>query len=324
MTSDFVLLPNKPIAPDVKSGHMTSVVYHRGADYDYVEKVINPMGVFGYNQEAWHNKMTDSRAVSQLIRGRGNMAYYIPRTFISHGRVRETVASGVSASDLSFDYMARNSDWIIPAIGNFINDVSELQPVIEYRCDYLAGTAVRAENFEKALNKFQGIASDKDIKYIMDTYNYLAAQPENMHQVLYHMDLNDENIFIDAKNRRVTILDFEIVNYCTQFQVMYNQYSQYKKLWRYIDRLPRARNANIRWNYNENVAHLYHVVRNITYNSRFHLHNGKDEPLAVSREYFAMSVNKLRVLRAKIRASERYRARKNVITAVVPMSQYVK
>ncbi len=262
---DFVIVNDESAPEQTMSGHGTVVRHRRGLDKNFVEKQVSPTGVFKDKPWVWSDKISQARAVADRVRALNNPAYDVPKTFLLHNKVYETVAPGVMWGDLSREYLVQNKDWLIPAAANLINDMSEMKPVRKRNGasrKNVPGVIVADVNELSALlNRRPDVISRADANLIKMLYKYLLSLPECNEMVYGHNDLNGGNVFIDDKTRRVTIIDFEMAGYNSKMLVKYRGATAIKELFDYIDNnLARKLNVDFKWNFDENVHQMYALV----------------------------------------------------------------
>lgn len=237
------------------SGHATTVVRRRAQDMDIVEKFIKPNGQFAGAPQTWLRKQKNSRRIANEIRERANPHYHVPKTFISHGKVREEFVDGVMADKYTGDMRD-----LLPGVAHFINDMSELYPVKVQKNNRVPGIALKdvseLDNALADLRRF-GVVSENNLKLIRDVYVFLRDMPENQAWVFGHNDLQPSNVLVNPKDGRLSFIDFEFAEYMPMFYTMYGGFTSKPVLWDYVNKLPRATNPGLRWNYDARVAELY-------------------------------------------------------------------
>ena len=199
--TDFIIVESNKGADVTMSGHGTTVRRVKTLNGDIVEKNINPEGAFQDDSDRWMQLNVNAKQIADEMRAKNNSAYVVPRTFISHGKVRESLAAGVTLRNAIKDnpqWLSQNHDWIVPAIAAFINDMSELRPV-KYldKNPSLGGVRIRnVSELRRALN-YRGpdVVSPEHQKLIEEIYNFLCDCPENKEMVFGHNDLHPDNIF---------------------------------------------------------------------------------------------------------------------------------
>lgn len=268
-TSDkaFSIVSAPEQTPDApKAGHGTIAYPRSTLSGDIVEKRVSPRGTFAGRPEFWLDKAKAAQRFSDAVRALNNPAYYVPKTYISHGKVYEEKAPGVPLSELSRDELRKNQEWIIPAIANFINDMSELHPMKRRRITYprkkVPGIIVSGENeLSQVLLAHSDIVSKSDRNLIIAIYRYLLTLPECSERIWSHNDLHAGNIFIDTKKHRVAFIDFEMTGYNTKLQLMYHGLLGRGQIREYINnKLERKTNPDLTWNYDDVERQLYRLV----------------------------------------------------------------
>ena len=249
---------------DLPSGHATAARWRKTLNGDIVEKKPNPRGVFANLVVKWRGKMRHAKQVADEIRAKKNPAYDVPKTFISHDKVYENFASGKLLRDMPQQWIDENKGWIINAVAEFINDMSELYPV-KYDNENPALGDIPIKNIDELsvlLNSHgEDFLSKKDKKLILDVFAYLRDLPENKTFIFGHNDLHGGNIVVDLENKRVSIIDFDMAGYKSLFYTMYTFFDGTKEMWAKVDRLPRAKNPNLRWDYDADIFELNKFLR---------------------------------------------------------------
>lgn len=278
-TSDFVILPDNT-KEQTWNGHGTVVKPRSTLTGDFVQKQVSPQGVFKDNHDIWLSKVKNARLIADEIRAFNNPAYYVPKTYISNGKVYEEKAAGVMLAHLPQGYLSENKDWLIPAAANFINDMSELRPVkidkkATHRYAFPGLWFPNRKDMEELPKRFPFI-SESDWNLIWSVHRYLISLPEAQELVFSHNDLNGGNVFVDDEHKRVTFIDFEMAGYVSKMALMYlGGVHKVPELWDYINnRLERKINKDLTWNYNKDIDQLYRLIcfvsigirRNITEN----------------------------------------------------------
>ncbi len=248
-------------------GHGTIVRRHG----DMVEKMYRANPEFMESADVWMYKMQTARDITDKLQNKP--AYFVPKTRIENGRVFEDFVSGTKLSDLSDEYIAQNAYWIIPAVANLLNDLSELEPTEHYEnmSEYRDMTSVQfldVDEVTNILSRRRDVIGDDNIEFIKSIYRYLLSLPENHELVFSHNDLSGGNVFIDTENKRVSFIDFEVAGMDTKLHIMYHSHflGKIPGVWDYINnKLKRTRNKSLVWNYNADVARLYNFVWGVTF-----------------------------------------------------------
>lgn len=204
------------------------------------------------SQAEWMEKQKSAKKITDEIRAKNNPAYFVPRTFIAHGKVREEFASGVRWGDAMVKLSPEDKKWVYKALAEFINDMSELRP-IKYS-DKVSGVPGmgRINNAADLAQMLDGWdeahVSAEDKKLIQDIYDYLNQIPENKLMVFGHNDLHGGNVFIDVDKKRIAIIDFELAGYKSAFNIMYNcGLIHSDDFWKDVNMLPRSKNPELFW-----------------------------------------------------------------------------
>lgn len=252
------------------SGHATTVRRVQTLTGDVVEKHLNnATGRFSVKQEGradwWMQKQKDAQQIADAIRAKNNPAYFIPKTYISHGKVREEFASGKSWRGMAMGMDRADKEWVYRSLAEFMNDMTELYPVV---CDdghnALPNLPVKdASALEEMLARWDDkYVGAENKKLIREIYDYLANLPENKTLVFGHNDLHSDNIIVDMDKRQVSIIDFECAGYRPAFAAMYcGTLAGNPEFWAYMNKLPRKTNPDLRWNYVPEHTELFQFLR---------------------------------------------------------------
>lgn len=272
-SKDFQIITNTELTVnDLSFGHATVVRKKSALDKDIVVKEINKEGIFKENIKEddrdswWLESQKNAALISDEIRARNNFAYFVPRTYISHGKVYEEFASGNRWRDVYKDLSSEDLDWIYMALAKFINDMSELRPVkyvnnVSKVCGLPQIKSSR--DLQRKLSKIdEKYISAKNKKLIQDIYDYLLQVPENKIMVFGHNDLHGDNIIIDIDEKLLSIIDFECAGYESAFKTMYVRgMFDYPFFWRCVNELPRTKNSNFSWEFVLEHRDLYKFLR---------------------------------------------------------------
>lgn len=254
---------------NLPSGHATSARRQQTLNQDIVVKEINEeTGRFSVKKEDraqwWMNSQKKSKEISDEIRAKNNPAYFVPKTYISHGKVYEDFATGVRWRDAWKDMTPDDKRWAFSVLAEFINDMSELRPCkIDTSNRALSTLPIKGPD---DLAKFLGRIDDKymsvaDKELIQEIYEYLVQTPEHQMMVFGHNDLHGDNIIVDLENRRLAIIDFECSGYKTAFATMYARAMYaFPEFWEYINKLPRAQNPDLTWGFRKEHHDLYNFL----------------------------------------------------------------
>ncbi len=233
------------------SGHATVVRPMKSLVGDIVVKEHKETA--GSETDAdWLAKQKNAKLIADEIRKKNNPAYIVPRTFISHGKVREEFVSGQRWRDIIKTLSPQDKEWAYKALAEFVNDMSELRP-IKYDNNIRSVSRLPI----KGIKELSSILDTWDEKYvsvedkqlIKDIYEYLSSIPENKLNVFGHNDLHGDNIIIDLEKRQIVIIDFEMSGYRPVGNVMYNGIMDFDRFWEYVNKLPRTTNPNLYWEF---------------------------------------------------------------------------
>lgn len=261
--SDSFVITNKPNAND------NNVALHGAAamvrkmptlsGFDVMDKAVLPGGVMAGRPRKWYNRQRSGAQIADMLREKNNPAYVVPHTFVSHGHVRDTFIPGIAAADLPSQYIIENKHKLITSIGQFVNDMSELRPIKYSRPKTFADLRVKSvDELNEMMDEFLLPTRYQDV--IRDVFEYLRDLPENRELIFAHGDINGANVLVDASTGGVGIIDFEYAGFWSKTYIMYRDLP-YPKLWEYINKLPRATNPNLCWNYDPDIGVLFKFMR---------------------------------------------------------------
>lgn len=316
---DFSMTLTKNVDNEnLPSGYATTARRRKTSNGDIVEKNPNPRGVFANLVVKWRKKMSHAKQIADEIRAKKNPAYDVPKTFISHDKVYENFASGKLLRNMSKEEINKNSDWLINAVAEFINDMSELYPV-KYQDDNPCVGTVGVKNIDELsvlLNSHgEDFLSKKDKKLILDVFAYLRDLPENKTFVFGHNDLHGGNIVVDLENKRVSIIDFDMAGYKSLLYTMCASYGDVYDLWNTVAKLSRVKNPNLRWGYDVNVFELNKFLRWVVVEMR------TDKDLDRLKTKINKQCEYVRKIFATVRIKKKAKSVEEK-SAIVPMSHY--
>ncbi len=240
---------------DLPSGHATRVRKIDTLSGVCVIKELNENGRFSVKKEDrkqwWDDSQKNAKIHSDAVRAKQNTAYVVPKTHIAHGKVREEFVSGVRWRDIIEKMSPADKVWAYKALAEFVNDMSELHPVVKTEQPQLYCLPVRESSVvSKILAGWdEKYVSVSDKKLIQDIFDYVINVPENRLLVHGHNDLHGDNIIVDLDKRQIAIIDFESVGSQPMMNSMYFGTIGFKEFWDYVNKLPRTTNPNLKWNY---------------------------------------------------------------------------
>ena len=233
------------------SGHATVVRLMKSLAGDIVVKEHKETA--GSETDAdWLAKQKNAKLIADEIRKKNNPAYIVPRTFISHGKVREEFVSGQRWRDVIETLSPQDKEWAYKALAEFVNDMSELRTIkYDEKIRNLPRLPIKGvKELETILDTWnEKYVSAEDKKLIKDIYEYLSSVPENKLNVFGHNDLHGDNIIIDLEKRQIAIIDFEMSGYRPVGNVMYNGIMDFDRFWEYVNKLSRTTNPNLYWEF---------------------------------------------------------------------------
>ena len=312
--------------PETLSGHLTMVHQQKTLTGDIVVKNLSPKTKYmDINKEdtpqRWLDSQKNAKKIADEIRAKNNPAYFVPKTFIAHGKVREQFASGKRWCDVFKTLSPQDKEWACKAIAELINDMSELRPVkYNKHGRNLPSIAIKgpeklAEMLQKCDDKY---ISKANKKLIQDIYEYLMNVPENKMMVFSHNDLNGGNIIIDLEKRQVSVIDFEMAGYSSAFDIMYSGMFDSPGVWQYINHLPRSNNTKLSWNFVPEHGELYKFIR---WGWANFVRDGMS--LEQMSDTIKKNCDKVRFVFAQAKARAKMSAKKEKMP-LVPMSHYEK
>lgn len=290
-TTNFSYLgPSETPTPDL-FGATTSVRRIQTlSGWDAAEKTLRHDTPHPPHPAIWLGRARHAQRITNEIRALQNPAYNVPRTFISHNHVRDQWADGIPLSKLYGDqYITDHYQSIVTALGQFINDMSELRPVYyKEKPQPIPLWFHTTQVMNETLSGVHSLIPAPDIQLIADTYHQLFTSPDNHIMVFAHADLHPDNILINPETNRVTIIDFERATYVSKFQMMYDYgTTAIKDLWDYINHLPRKTNPDLSWNFDKNT----HMLFNLTESAIWELINFSPlNPLDEIRDEFVVKM----------------------------------
>lgn len=322
-SNDFEIVTEKYKSDETQlpSGHATKVRKIETLSGTYVEKELNETGRFSVKPEDrknwWDNSQKKSKQNSDAVRAKQNVAYVVPKTHISHGKVREEFASGVRWRDAIGDLSPADKVWAYKALAEFVNDMSELRPVMAVERPQLYCLPVReSETLAKILAGWdEKYVSADDKKLIQDIYDYMMHVPENTQLVYGHNDLHGDNIIIDLEKRQIAIIDFECAGSQPMMDTMYfGTLGGNKEFWDYVNGLPRTTNPKLKWNYVPEHRELLSFLRWGTFSVQL-------EGVEKMSKKIANECKRIRPIFAAAKLKQKLSQEKSDC-ALVPMSHY--
>ncbi len=234
---------------------------------DFVIKTPNTQNHIFENMDEWLNKMKMAKEITNIIRNINNTKYYVPKTFISHGKVLEEYIDGIQLSKITHDTIDRETlNFFLTAVADLKNDMSELYP-IKNNPDFgkkLFG--MPPAGLDKLLYWFSennpntALFNDKFFMKMKEIFNYFLYHPDNKKMVFHHKDLDMQNIIIDIENKRTCIIDFEQFGFETMLEAM-GKFPLFPETYDYLNKLPKKINSGLFWNYNIDNIHLFNTYR---------------------------------------------------------------
>ncbi len=254
----------KPELEYIHSGAQTSAYKIQSLSGDFVLKVPK----YAHSPK-WSIKIRRAKRCSDNVRKTfNNDKYFIPKTFISNGDVYEQFVPGIMAKDFNFrDMCSKEKKLYAFSMANFINDMSDMAAIKTHENDeryQILQGAVANFIYSDLLDDFSDYILPENKNFLIELYDFLANCPENKTKILMHNDLNYANVFIDEKNKKVGIIDFEYIEYVSQIHLMYSDFAPSKTFWDTVDSLPRKTNSEFKWEFDMDKKRLYRYTINLS------------------------------------------------------------
>ncbi len=266
ITGNNFIIPNyrpKNVEYCISSGSASEVYRLDDSVGDFIEKT--PTIAYRGQFEFWMDTVKYSKKITDKLRGLNNNKYFVPKTFIAGNRVFEHMMHGVLLKDFKWENVT-NVDKIKYALSyaNFINDFSELKPV---KNKMFFGKEIRGISkegiFLEYLSELDYILTEENYTFIKEAFRIVAKFPENKQIVFWHNDLHDKNIFVNEKNKKIGIIDFEMSDYNYKIYAMYSRKSYGKTFWDTVDALPRKKNSEFKWGFDSDKCRMYRFLESL-------------------------------------------------------------
>ncbi len=260
-SKSFEITESANAVGDIPSGHWTYVEKISALNGLFVKKQLLPQ--YSIEEDRclfWMSEQKYAKEISNRVRNLKNPNYNVPKTFISNGKVYEEFAIGHTITKLSKLKMCpvkkeAAKEKMTIALSHLINDMSELFKTQKNdKTDCIEDLSYE-EAFELT-RFFSDKIGKKNVELIMGIFNYLANLPENKTLVFVHGDLHHDNIIMDDQNN-ISFIDFEMSGYITMLSAMYSKSLAKKDLWDLVNKLPRTKNSQLQWNFDEKIQFLY-------------------------------------------------------------------
>ncbi len=307
---------------NIMHGHETVAYRRHDANGDFVEK--RPRDI--QSLDTWlANKKSVAVVVNKLHKF-NNPAYRVPQMRVGTDMVVEDFAPG----DTLEKFHGKKLDFIMPAIANLLNDMSELFPVRVSDSGAIHGiesvSDVNALDVWLSDTGLRTVISDMDRELIRRAYEYIRDLPENRELVFSHNDLNDGNIIIDNNTGTVTFIDFELADFRSKFQI-FDELDYLKHfcengvapMWTMLENLPRRNNPKLKWGFSALNMEIYYTLDNICLcMQHFFEYGGMPRGIKWAR-YAADRCHQLRLLMGRVAVANR--AEKSPAKITMPISK---
>ena len=183
---------------------------------DYVLK--RPLPTLGDEaREKWLVKQHKTKDVIDSIRAVGNPIYNVPEMIHIHDeeyQILERYAPGEPLTAKLFNSLTRRQQVeIVYSLAHFLVDMNESRPVKEWTRHKIADELkfTRLNNFID--NKMARWFSNDEIRFMDRVRNEIGTFEYETRPAWSHCDLNPGNVLYDAKNSRLSFIDFAEAGY---------------------------------------------------------------------------------------------------------------
>ncbi len=193
-------------------GRETYVTYYN----DFVLK--HPLPTLGTDaQLAWLEKQHKTKDAIDAIYNIGNPAYNVPRMhFINDDefQVLEERAPGAPLTRELYRTLTRRQQYeIIHSLASFLVDMNESRPVQELQ-SYKICTELKLSRLKTFIDsKMSTWFTKNEIRQMSRIYDEIASFEYMTRPAWSHCDLNSGNVYYDAKNSKLSFIDFAEANY---------------------------------------------------------------------------------------------------------------
>lgn len=175
----------------------------------------------GVASNAWIAKQKHAQTVMNELANVKSNAYVIPQMReISTPKLFaiETRIYGHPINSSYFETLSpQDQDIIYNALAHFINDMNQMRPIIKQRDGFdidIHTGAINTVSFNTVLDQMKRYLNPNEIKIIQMARTWFDAASENDADFVFsHGDMNENNIFYDSVNRRVSFIDFADAKY---------------------------------------------------------------------------------------------------------------
>ena len=147
--------------------------------------------------------------------------YFIPQVIqinnsVDAPYVIEQRAPGVALTQKLFDTLSPDTkEKVYTSLANFVYDINHCRPMLTFE-QKLNEPGKSGLDFVGVVNKLSAYLDAPDIAAINNAYNFFCSRPDMLSGVvLFHGDMNENNIFYDEKTDTVSFIDFAESNYET-------------------------------------------------------------------------------------------------------------
>jgi len=168
-------------------------------------------------REKWLAKQHKTKDTLDSIRAVGNPIYHVPQmVFINDAeyQILEERAIGEPLTVQLFNGLNRRQKVeIVTSIANFLVDMNESRPVKDWRRHKISDELkfARLDNFIN--NKMARWFSDEELRFMGRIRDEIGVFEYDTRPVWSHCDLNPGNVLYDAKNSRLSFIDFAEADY---------------------------------------------------------------------------------------------------------------
>lgn len=194
-------------------GRETSAVYYGN---DFVLKRPLP-GTSEQGCQAWLEKQHRTQKIINAIRAINNPVYNVPEMrFINDDekQILEERAPGVPLTRELYRKLSRRQQYEInTSIASFLVDMNELKPVqeqIKHKISDELKISTLNSFIENKMNKF---FNNGDVLYMARLRDKITDFEYTTRMAWSHGDLNSGNVFYDAKNSKLSFIDFAEADY---------------------------------------------------------------------------------------------------------------
>lgn len=241
------------------------------ADGDYVIK--NPVATNTAHIKVWIERQTHAKnVIDSLLNGESNgkTIYFIPKiveisaTPVPH--IREERASGKPITKEYFDSLSPiQQDTIYNALAEFISDMNQNSPILNITEQFT--NKATGMSLDMILKSLKSVLDKKELESVNSAYELLKSNiAKTPSFVFFHGDMNENNIFFDETNNKVSIIDFTEARYESADYMFYSDLSRlpWLDMKRLIDKYNSLPKKNpVRINQDKDIIDLFNGLRTI-------------------------------------------------------------